>query len=123
MNNERVEQKLILRGDIILADLSPGIKSEQQGLRPCLVVSNNFGNKFSPTITVVPLTSVMKKKSLPTHIKINGGEFGLDKDSIILAEGIRTIDKVRLRDYIGKVDSKTMMKVENAILINLGMLG
>lgn len=124
MKNEvKEERREILRGDIMLADLSPGVSSEYCGVRPCLVMQNNFGNKFSPTVTILPITSVINKRKLPTHIIIEKGQFGLDKTSTICAEGIRTIAKVRFREKIGRVDDKTMIKVENAILINLGMLG
>lgn len=110
----------IKRGDIFMVDLSPGLSSEYQGIRPCLVIQNNFGNKHSTTITIIPLTSV-SKRSLPTHIRIGAGEFGLEKDSTICAEGIRTVDKMRFRQKLGSVDANTLLKIENAILINLGM--
>lgn len=115
------EQKQVLRGDIILTDLSQGVASEQQGLRPCLVIQNDIGNRYSTTVSIVPLTSAMSKRPLPTHIKIEKGQFGLDKDSVILAESIRTVDKKRFKGKLGSVDANTLLKVENAIMINLGI--
>lgn len=116
-----LEQQEILRGDIFMADLSPGLRSEYQGVRPCLVIQNDYGNKFSPTVTVIPLTSVVNKKQLPTHVNVKAGNFGLNKDSTICTEGIRTIDKMRFREKIGHIDNNTMLKVETAMMINLGI--
>lgn len=121
MNDIREVKREILRGDIIMADLSPCSGSEYSSVRPCLVVQNNMGNKFSPTVTIVPLTSVINKRKLPTHVIVEEGEFGLSRKSTICAEGIRTIDKKRFREYVGKIDANTMHRVENAIMINLGM--
>lgn len=117
------EKREILRGDIYMMDLSPVIESEQGGLRPCLVVSNNFGNHYSPTVTILALTSSKgHKKQLPTHINVSkDAGFGLDKDSFILCESIRTVSRQRKREYLGKIDNNTLLKVENAIMINLGM--
>lgn len=112
----------ILRGDIILCDLSPGFGSEYQGIRPCVVIQNNMGNKYSPTVTVVPVTSVMSKKKMPTHVYISEGRFGLARQSTITCEGLRTIDKKRFRNKLGSVDNVTMLQIENAIMINLGMI-
>lgn len=110
----------ILRGDIVMANLSPGVLSEFQGLRPCLVIQDNMGNKFSPTVTIIPLSSVVKKRNFPMHVQIEEGQFGLTKASAICAEGIRTIDKSRFEVKIGCVDSNTMVKVEKAVLMHLG---
>ncbi len=110
----------ILRGELYYADLSPVVGSEQGGVRPVLVVQNNTGNKYSPTIIASAVTSQMTKARLPTHIEIKGGTFGLAKDSVILLEQIRTLDKRRLKDKIGTLDDTTMRKIDKAILISLG---
>ncbi len=121
MNSSTEKQSLeILRGDIIMADLGHGLGSEYQGIRPCLVMQNDMGNKYSTTVTVVPLTSFISKRKMPTHVHIEEGNFGLTKTSSICAEALRTIDKQRFREKTGCVDSNTMLKVENAMLIHLG---
>jgi len=112
----------VKRGEIYYADLSPVIGSEQAGVRPVLIVQNDVGNKFSPTIIAIAITSRQKVK-LPTHIEIEGTKYGLDKDSVILAEQIRTLDKKRLREKVGKLDDKTMEKVKKAIEISFGIRG
>lgn len=112
----------VKRGEIYYADLSPVIGSEQAGVRPVLIVQNDVGNKFSPTIIAIAITSKQKVK-LPTHIEIEGTNYGLDKDSVILAEQIRTLDKKRLREKVGKVDDATMEKVKKAIEISFGIRG
>ena len=112
----------VKRGEIYYADLSPVIGSEQAGVRPVLIVQNDVGNKFSPTIIAIAITSKQKVK-LPTHIEIEGTKYGLDKDSVILAEQIRTLDKKRLREKVGKVDEETMEKVKKAIEISFGIRG
>lgn len=112
----------IKRGDIYYADLSPVIGSEQAGVRPILVVQNDVGNKFSPTIIGIAITSKQKAK-LPTHIEIEGTKYGLDKDSVILAEQIRTLDKRRLKEKVGRLDKETMEKVKRAIEISFGIRG
>lgn len=112
----------VKRGEIYYADLSPVIGSEQAGVRPVLIVQNDVGNKFSPTIIAIAITSKQKVK-LPTHIDIEGTKYGLDKDSVILAEQIRTLDKKRLREKVGKVDDETMEKVKKAIEISFGIRG
>lgn len=109
----------VLKGDIYMIDLSPVISSEQKGRRPCLVVSNNCEN--TSNITIVPLTAKIHKKTLPTHVRVSAGQFGLNKDSIILAESIRAVDKKRFEKKLGSVDKNTLLKVENAIMINLGI--
>ena len=108
---------LIKRGDIFYADLNPVVGSEQGGIRPVLVVQNNVGNRHSPTIVVLPL-STAKKHYLPTHIHIRGSKT-LPKDSIVLAEQIRTIDRYRLKSYVGSVDFELMEKVEKAMKISI----
>jgi mRNA interferase MazF len=110
---------LIKRGDIFYADLNPVVGSEQGGVRPVLIVQNDIGNKYSPTFVVVPLSSA-KKQCLPTHIHICGTKT-LPRDSIVLAEQIRTIDKSRLREYVGTVDSELMKKIDTALKISIGV--
>ena len=105
----------IKRGDIYYADLSPVIGSEQGGLRPVLIVQNDVGNKYSPTVIAAAITSKMSKTKLPTHIDVPGEDAGLAKDSIILLEQIRTIDKRRLKEKMGHLDDETMSSVNNAI--------
>lgn len=112
----------IKRGDVYYADLSPVVGSEQSGIRPILVIQNDIGNKFSPTIIGVPITS-KTKVSMPTHIAIEGNKYGLDKDSIILAEQIRTLDKSRLKEKVGKLDKKVLEQVKKAIEISCGLRG
>ena len=110
---------LIKRGDIFYADLDPVVGSEQGGIRPVLIVQNNVGNKYSPTHVVLPL-STAQKNHLPTHINIKASK-ALPKDSIVLAEQIRTIDRYRLKNYVGSVDLELMEKVEKAMKISIGV--
>ncbi|MDD2627846.1 MAG: type II toxin-antitoxin system PemK/MazF family toxin [Clostridia bacterium] len=112
----------VKRGEIYYADLSPVIGSEQAGIRPIVIVQNDIGNKFSPTIIGIAITSKQKAK-LPTHIEIEGSKYGLDKDSVILAEQIRTLDKSRLKEKVGTIDDNTMEKIQKAIEISFGMRG
>lgn len=111
---------IVKRGDIFYADLSPVIGSEQGGVRPVLVVQNDVGNKYSPTIIVAAITSQINKARLPTHIEINAPDFGLPKDSVVLLEQIRTIDKKRLREKIGRFDEEMMRLVDEALKISIG---
>ena len=110
---------LIKRGDIFYADLNPVVGSEQGGIRPVLVVQNNVGNKYSPTLVVLPVSSA-KKPHLPTHIRICGSKM-LPKDSVILAEQIRTIDRNRLQSYIGSLGLEIMEKINEAMKISIGV--
>lgn len=112
---------LIKRGDIFYADLSPVIGSEQGGVRPVLVIQNDVGNKYSPTIIIAAITSQINKAKLPTHIEINASEYGLTKDSVVLLEQIRTIDKKRLREKIGHFDEEKMKNVDECIKISTGL--
>ena len=112
---------VVKRGDIYYADLSPIIGSEQGGVRPVLIIQNDVGNRHSPTIICAAITSRMNKAKLPTHIEISSGRYHLVKDSVILLEQIRTIDKQRLREYVCHVDSRMMGKVNHAIHISLGL--
>ena len=109
------------RGDIYYADLSPVVGSEQGGVRPVLVVQNDVGNKYSPTVIIAAITSQLSKAKLPTHIELNKDKYNLAKDSVVLLEQIRTLDKRRLREKIGSIDNLTMQKVDVAIMINLGI--
>ena len=113
---------MIKRGELYYADLSPVVGSEQGGVRPVLVVQNDIGNKFSPTVIAAAVTSKINKAKLPTHIELPSNEYGLNKDSVILLEQIRTLDKRRLKERIGELPSDTMSKVDRAILISLGFI-
>lgn len=114
-------ERTIRRGDIYYADLNPVIGSEQGGTRPVLIISNDTGNKYSPTVIIAAITSrVRTKAKLPTHTAIKDFE-GLNKDSVILLEQIRTIDKKRLREHIGMLDSQQILTADNALLISLGL--
>ena len=113
-------EAMIKRGELYYADLSPVIGSEQGGVRPILIVQNDTGNKYSPTIIAAAITSQLNKAKLPTHIELNEGEFGLVKNSVILLEQIRTLDKKRLKERIGELSPATMKKVNSALLISLG---
>ena len=111
---------MIKRGELYYADLSPVVGSEQGGVRPVLIVQNDIGNKYSPTIIAAAITSQMNKAKLPTHIELAAAEYGLPKDSVVLLEQIRTIDKRRLGERIGEIDSGVMSRVNEALLISLG---
>jgi mRNA interferase MazF len=111
---------MIKRGELYYADLSPVVGSEQGGVRPILIVQNDTGNKYSPTIIAAAVTSKLNKAKLPTHIELSANEFGLVKDSVILLEQIRTLDKRRLKERIGELSALTMNKVNMALLISLG---
>ena len=111
---------MIKRGEVYYADLSPVVGSEQGGVRPVIVIQNDIGNKYSPTVIVSAITSQLTKAKLPTHIEIKRGQFGLNKDSVILLEQIRTLDKRRLKEKVGMLDEKFMRYVDRAMLISLG---
>ena len=113
--------KRIRRGDIYYADLRPVMGSEQGGIRPVLILQNNTGNQFSPTTIAAAITSRDGKHQLPTHIRIGGQFYGLHQDSMILLEQIRTLDRNRLRDYIGCLDKETMQAVDRGLTVSLGM--
>lgn len=114
-----MNKRTIRRGDIYLANLDPVIGSEQGGERPVVILQNNLGNKYSPTVIVAPITS-KKKTNLPTHVPVKAMK-GLEKDSMVLLEQVRTIDKSRLKDYIGFIDRTDMVKVDEAFRISTGM--
>ena len=111
---------IIKRGELYYADLSPVIGSEQGGVRPVLVVQNDVGNRYSPTIIAAAVTSKINKAKLPTHIELSASNYGLVKDSVVLHEQIRTIDKRRLKERIGLLSEQMMMRVDDALLISLG---
>ena len=118
VSNNHLEIK---RGDLYYADLSPVVGSEQGGVRPVLIIQNDIGNKYSPTVIVAAITSQINKAKLPTHIEISANEYGLNRDSVILLEQIRTIDKKRIREKIGYLDKNVMLKVDNSLQISLGL--
>ncbi len=111
----------IKRGEIYYADLSPVVGSEQGGIRPVLIVQNDVGNKHSPTVIAAAITSQKDKAKLPTHIELDSGNCGLAKDSVVLLEQIRTIDKKRLRERMGELDTSSMTQVNNALSISFGL--
>ncbi len=114
---------MIKRGELYYADLSPVVGSEQGGVRPILIVQNDTGNKYSPTVIAAAITSQINKAKLPTHIELSANEFGLVKDSVVLLEQIRTIDKRRLKERIGELSAIKMQRVNTALLISLGFNG
>ena len=111
----------VKRGDIFYADLSPVVGSEQGGTRPVLIVQNDTGNKHSPTVIAAAMTSQLNKAKLPTHIELIGKSVGLTKDSVVLLEQIRTIDKRRLREHMGRLDDAMMNRVDEAIAVSFGL--
>ena len=120
----KIEEKIMVikRGDMFYADLSPVVGSEQGGIRPVLIIQNDTGNKYSPTVIAAAITSQTGKNKLPTHIEIGSEENGLKADSVVLTEQIRTIDKSRLKEKIGHItDSEVMSQVNNAIGISFGL--
>jgi len=112
----------VLRGYVFYADLSPVVGSEQGGTRPVLVIQNDVGNKYSPTVIVAAITSQINKAKLPTHVEIKAGENGMEKDSVILLEQVRTIDKQRLQTKLAELDEKIMERVDDALRISLGLV-
>ncbi len=111
----------IKRGEVFYADLSPVIGSEQGGLRPVLIIQNDVGNKYSPTVIAAAITSRQSKSNLPTHITLGAQNFGLQKDSVVLLEQVRTLDKKRLKGKMGELDNRSMQLVNDAIQISLGL--
>ena len=113
---------VVKRGDMFYADLSPVVGSEQGGIRPVLIIQNNIGNKYSPTVIAAAITSQTSKTRLPTHIEIDSDKCGLKNDSVVLAEQIRTIDKSRLKEKIGHIeDENVMSKINNALGVSFGL--
>ncbi|MGD8192629.1 type II toxin-antitoxin system PemK/MazF family toxin [Brevibacillus ginsengisoli] len=113
---------IVKRGDVFFADLSPVVGSEQGGVRPVLVIQNDIGNRFSPTVIVAAITAQIQKAKLPTHVEINAKMYGFDRDSVILLEQIRTIDKQRLTDKITHLDDEMMERVNESLQISLGLI-
>ena len=113
---------MIKRGDIFYADLSPVVGSEQGGMRPVVIVQNDVGNRYSPTVIAAAVTSQVSKAKLPTHIEISAGH-GLEKDSVILAEQIRTLDKKRLKEQIGCLDEQSLSQLNSALITSFGLQG
>lgn len=113
---------IVKRGDVYYADLSPVVGSEQGGVRPVLVIQNDIGNRFSPTVIVAAITAQIQKAKLPTHVEIEAKTHGMERDSVILLEQIRTIDKQRLTDKITHLEDDTMRKVDEALQISVGLI-
>lgn len=113
---------IVKRGDVYFADLSPVVGSEQGGVRPVLIIQNDIGNRFSPTVVVAAITAQIQKAKLPTHVEIDAKRYGFERDSVILLEQIRTIDKQRLTDKITHLDEEMMKRVQDALGISLGMV-
>ncbi len=114
-------QSTVKRGDIYYADLSPVVGSEQGGMRPVLIVQNDTGNRHSPTVIAAAITSRTDKARLPTHIELSARDYGLSRDSVILLEQIRTLDKSRLRERMGQLDAPTMTRVDSAMRVSFGL--
>ncbi len=112
---------IVKRGDIYYADLSPVIGSEQGGIRPVLIIQNDIGNKYSPTVIAAAITSQINKAKMPTHIELPASEYGLYKDSVVLLEQIRTIDKRRLREKVAHLDKGLMENVNSALAVSFGI--
>lgn len=113
---------IVKRGDVFFADLSPVVGSEQGGTRPVLILQNDIGNRFSPTVIVAAITAQIQKAKLPTHVEIDAIKYGFERDSVILLEQLRTIDKSRLTDKITQLDEKLMRDVDVALAISLGLV-
>ena len=111
----------VRRGDIYYADLSPVVGSEQGGMRPVLIIQNDPGNRHSPTVIAAAITSQTGKANLPTHISLAARSCGLTRDSVILLEQVRTLDKSRLREHMGRLDEPAMHQVDNAIAVSFGL--
>lgn len=113
---------IVKRGDVYFADLSPVVGSEQGGVRPVLIIQNDIGNRFSPTVIIAAITAQIQKAKLPTHVEIDAKRYGFERDSVILLEQIRTIDKQRLTDKITHLDDEMMDRVDEALQISLGLI-
>jgi len=112
---------VVKRGDIFYADLSPVIGSEQGGIRPVIILQNDIGNRYSPTVIIAAITSQINKAKLPTHVEISSEDYGLNRDSVVLLEQIRTLDKKRLKEKIGHMTDSDMLKVNKALLISFSL--
>ncbi|MFC4410546.1 type II toxin-antitoxin system PemK/MazF family toxin [Chungangia koreensis] len=113
---------IVKRGDVFFADLSPVVGSEQGGTRPVLVIQNDIGNRFSPTVIIAAITAQIQKAKLPTHVEINAEKYDFERDSVVLLEQVRTIDKSRLTDKITQLDEELMELVDEALEISLGLV-
>jgi mRNA interferase MazF len=113
---------IVKRGDVFYADLSPVVGSEQGGVRPVLIIQNDIGNRFSPTVIIAAITAQIQKAKLPTHVEIDAKMHGMERDSVVLLEQIRTIDKQRLTDKITHLDEEMMRKVNEALQISVGLI-
>jgi len=113
---------IVKRGDVFFADLSPVVGSEQSGVRPVLIIQNDIGNRFSPTVIVAAITAKIQKAKLPTHVELSAEAHGFERDSVVLLEQIRTIDKQRLTDKITHLDDETMKKVNESLSISVGLI-
>lgn len=118
---KELKKLTVKRGDIYYADLSPVVGSEQGGIRPVLIVQNDVGNRYSPTVIAAAITSQKYKTQLPTHIQVNANDCGLAKDSIVLLEQVRTIDKRRLREHMGTLDNSEMNRINHALSVSFGL--
>ena len=116
-----MKESEIKRGDIFFADLDPGVGSEQLGIRPCIIMQNDVGNRFSPTVIAAAITSQKDKNKLPTHIQVNANDSGLTRDSIVLLEQVRTIDKQRLKEKMGRLDDASMSRINQALSVSFGL--
>lgn len=121
MAPEAEAPQVVRRGDIYYADLSPVVGSEQGGMRPVLIVQNNVGNKHSPTVIAAAITSQIGKARLPTHIELSARTYGLSRDSVVLLEQVRTIDKRRLKEKMGRLDESLMNQVNSALTVSFGL--
>lgn len=113
--------KEVKRGDIFFADLSPVVGSEQGGKRPVLVIQNNIGNRFSPTVIIAAITAQIQKPKMPTHVGLKADQVGIEKDSVVLLEQIRTIDKQRLQDKVAHLNDEEMNQINQALRVSLGL--
>lgn len=116
-----VNNVIIKRGDIFYADLRPVVGSEQGGVRPVLIIQNDTGNRHSPTVICAAITSKMNKAKLPTHVELNAEKYGIVKDSVILLEQVRTIDKSRLKEKVCHLDEDIMFKIDEALLVSFSL--
>lgn len=112
---------VVKRGDIFYADLSPVVGSEQGGIRPVIIIQNDIGNKYSPTVIVAAITSQINKAKLPTHVEISSEEYGLNKDSVVLLEQVRTLDKRRLKEKIGHMLERDTKKVDSSLKVSMAL--
>ncbi|MCI1633362.1 MAG: type II toxin-antitoxin system PemK/MazF family toxin [Liquorilactobacillus nagelii] len=113
--------KEVKRGDIFFADLSPVVGSEQGGKRPVLIIQNNIGNRYSPTVIIAAITAQIQKPKMPTHVGLKAEKVGIERDSVVLLEQIRTIDKQRLQDKITHITNQKMQQIDQAVCVSLGL--